>query len=367
MDKQKMSIAILGTRGIPNRYGGFEACAEELGLRLAERGHQVSVYCVHDHPVQDTDWNGISRVLIHNPENKFGTAGQFVYDLNCNKHTIKENFDIVLHLGYTSDSIWQKRWAQNSIHIVNMDGQEWQRQKYNKITRRFLKYAEKLATRRAKALVADSPVIKEYLQQQYENPVYEIAYGAEIPADFSPKMLEQYHVKENKYDMILARMEPENNIGPAIKAKINCGDDIPLLIVGNNNKYSEHLQQKYGSNKMIRFCGPIYDKEHINSLRHYSRYYIHGHSVGGTNPSLLEAMACSATIVAHGNPFNKAVLNENGYYFQDEFELADILSEHMVPEIVKWKEENLKKIRNIYNWDLIADAYENLFKDAINT
>lgn len=367
MDKQLMSIAILGTRGIPNRYGGFEACAEELALRLVKRGHQLSVYCVDNHTVQDKDWKGISRVMIKDPEKSLGTAGQFIYDLNCNRHSRKHHFDIVLHLGYTSDSVWRRFWDPKSIHITNMDGQEWKRQKFSRHTRRFLKYAEKLAVKGSKMLVADSPVIREYLEEKYSKPVKEIAYGAHIPKTYDEEILKQYDVSAGKYDMILARMEPENNIEMIINAKVSSKSEHPLLIIGNENKFSEYLKSKYGNESLIRFQGPVYDTYHINNLRHYSRYYIHGHSVGGTNPSLLEAMACSCSIIAHNNPFNAAVLNNDALYFSTEEELSAVFFEHPAPEFVIWQKENINKIRNKYNWDLIADAYEQLFRDALST
>ena len=149
MEKDKLSIAILGTRGIPNRYGGFEACAEQLALGLTRLGHQVVVYCVHDHPVKDESWNDVHRILKHNPEKMLGSFGQFIYDLRCNLDSRKRDFDLILHLGYTSDSIWNKFWPGKSIHLVNMDGMEWQREKYGNLTKRFLKWAERLATLRA--------------------------------------------------------------------------------------------------------------------------------------------------------------------------------------------------------------------------
>jgi glycosyltransferase involved in cell wall biosynthesis len=248
-----------------------------------------------------------------------------------------------------------------------MDGQEWKRQKYNRLTRRFLKYAEKLAVKGSKMLVADSPVIKKYLHDKYNKRIAEIAYGAHIPESYDKEMLKEYHVTAGNYDLVLARMEPENNIEMIIRAKIKSKGEQPLLIIGNKNKYSIQLEHAFASHKVVRFLGPVYNSLHINNLRYFSRYYLHGHSVGGTNPSLLEAMACSCNIVAHNNPFNGAVLNREALYFSNEDELSGIFSEHPAPEFVIWKEENKFKIRNKYNWDLITDAYEQLFRDAINT
>jgi hypothetical protein len=139
-----MKIGILGTRGIPNAYGGFEQFAEHLSCGLVKKGHEVFVYNSNLHPYQQTEWHGVQIIHCRDLENKLGTAGQFVYDWNCINDSRKREFDILLHLGYTSDSIWHWRWPRKTIHIVNMDGLEWKRSKYNKPTQRFLKWAESL-------------------------------------------------------------------------------------------------------------------------------------------------------------------------------------------------------------------------------
>jgi len=367
MDKKILSVAILGSRGIPNRYGGFEACAEELGARLVKHGHQVVVYTIDDHPVKDDYWQGVKRVLISNPERSLGTFGQFLYDFHCNRHSRKENFDIILHLGYTSDSVWYWLWAKNSVHIVNMDGQEWKRSKYKRPVRAFLRLAERLATLRSRWLVADSVGIEKYLLEKFHVPVRYIAYGAKIPGSFSSDNLKDYGLSPFEYDLIIARMEPENNIEPAIEAKIASGDKEPLVIVSNANKYKRVLKEKYGQLEAIRFMDAIYDKVKINNLRHFSRIYVHGHSVGGTNPSLLEAMACGCRIVAHNNPFNGSVLGEEAFYYSSQSELTTFFtnfSTGLYDKLIEW---NLQKIRQEYNWDAVSDAYERLFFDAINS
>src|SRR5690349_8350591 len=164
---QKLKIGILGTRGIPNHYGGFEQFAQYLSLGLVQRGHEVFVYNSDRHPYQENEWNGVQIIHCRDLEYKYGTFGQFFYDLNCNNDAAKRDFDILLHLGYTSDSVWHWRWPKKTINMVNMDGMEWKRSKYNKMTQRFLRWAESLAAKNAQVLVADSPRIKEYLQTTY--------------------------------------------------------------------------------------------------------------------------------------------------------------------------------------------------------
>lgn len=366
MKKNKLTIAILGTRGIPNRYGGYEACAQELGTRLVEKGYNVAVYCGSDHPVKEQVWNGVRRLMINNPELKMGTAGQFIYDLKCNLHSRKQHFDIVLHLGYTSDSIWYWLWPNTCIHLVNMDGQEWKRSKYRPVVRKFLKYAEKLAVKRAKYLVADSHPIEAYLLKKYKKPVRYIAYGANIPPKTDPSVPRSLGLKNKAYDLLIARMEPENNIEMAIEAKLMTQQNIPLVIVGNSNDYKNQLVNRYAQHSQIKFLEAIYNTAVVDSLRYYCRYYIHGHSVGGTNPSLLEAMACSCVIMAHRNPFNQSVLGDEALYFNTKITLAEAFQSALSDVYPVWVSKNLEKIKHEYNWDFITEQYEKLFLDAIN-
>ncbi len=143
-----MKIAIIGTRGIPNHYGGFEQFAEYLSLGLVEKGHMVTVYNSHTHPYQGNDWNGVKIIHCKDPEDKLGTIGQFVYDYNCIRDTRKRNYDIILQLGYTSSSVWGRLLPRKkSIITTNMDGLEWKRTKYSQKVQKFLQYAEKLGVK----------------------------------------------------------------------------------------------------------------------------------------------------------------------------------------------------------------------------
>ncbi len=362
-----LSIAILGTRGIPNNYGGFEACAQHLANLLVDKGHAVSVYCAHDHPYKENVWHNVELIHKYNPENIIGTAGQFVYDFICNIDTKKRNFDIVLHLGYTSDSVAYKFWASQSKHITNMDGMEWQRSKYSTFIKKFLKKAEALATKRSDVLVADSPAIKEYLDSNYKSDVRYIAYGSEISESYNKSYLQDYNLIAFEYDLVVARLEPENNIEMMIQAKLISKDSYPLIIIGNANKFLQYLKTKYVHNHEIIFLPAIYNSDKLNSIRHYSRYYLHGHSVGGTNPSLLEAMACECRILAHNNTFNSFVLDENSAFFSEADGLANLLEcpyrELVSDDVVLL---NLNRVKQNYNWDFITSQYENLFYEVYN-
>jgi glycosyltransferase involved in cell wall biosynthesis len=360
-----MKIGILGTRGIPNHYGGFEQFAEHLSAGLVQKGHTVTVYNSSLHPYKEKEWNGVQITHCRDWEHKIGTAGQFFYDLNCINDARKKNFDILLHLGYTSDSIWHWRWPKKTANIVNMDGLEWTRSKYNKPTQRFLKWAESLAAKNAHTLIADSPGIQDHLLATYgKNPVY-IPYGAEpfIQADLSRPA--KYKLVPYQYFLLIARMEPENNIEMIIQGHLASKHKYPLLVIGNiTNKFGKYITTTY-NDPALRFYDAIYDQDELNNLRYFSALYFHGHSVGGTNPSLLEAMACGCRIAAHSNRFNRSVLQDEADYFRDVNEVAAIINTPKdVSLIDQWKKLNMEKIRGIYNQEKIIAAYEQLMLNA---
>ena len=354
-----MRIGIVGTRGIPNAYGGFEELAEHLSVLLAKKGHEVFVYCSHNHNYQETTFNGVELLHKFDPEFMLGTAGQFLYDLKCILDSRKRKFDIILQLGYTSSSVWWRLLPKKTRVLTNMDGLEWKRSKYNKLTQRFLKYAEKLAAKHSHLLIADNIEIEKYLSEKYKNQKVFIPYGAHIPVGFMASALSGYQLKEKEYYLTIARLEPENNIEPIILGVINSKSKKPLVIVGKTKtKYGQRMVKKYASKKII-FLDAIYDKEVLNSLRYYSSIYFHGHSVGGTNPALLEAMACQCFIVAHQNRFNQSTLHSNAHFFENAKNLTRIVNEFSLgePELLFIK-SNLSLIRDQYKWKSIIEQYE---------
>jgi glycosyltransferase involved in cell wall biosynthesis len=363
-----LKIGILGTRGIPNRYGGFEQCAEYLAAGLVAKGHRVWVYNSHNHEYQEDEWNGVNIIHCYDPEYKIGTPGQFIYDLNCINDARKRNFDVLLQLGYTSSSIWYWRWPKYCRNVVNMDGLEWKRSKYSRNAQKFLKKAEKWAALHADVLVADSVGIQQYLEETYQKPSHFIAYGADIFSTPDTDVIAPYKVEPYKYSMLMARMEPENNVEMIIRGYISSGKQEPLLVVGKtNNEFGTYLLNSYGQNANIRFLEGIYDINIINNLRYYSQFYFHGHSVGGTNPSLLEAMGSYSLILANDNVFNRAVLGDDAYYFADEQAVADLIQTLKEKRTYgKLLDNNIEKIRSQYNWPRIVELYEAVLLSAVN-
>lgn len=362
-----MNIAIIGTRGIPNSYGGFEQFAEKISVRLVGLGHKVTVYNGHKHPYKEGRWQGVRIVHRKDPEHLLGSLGQFIYDLNCILHTRQEHYDIILQLGYTSSSIWG--WLlprSKSLIITNMDGLEWKRSKYSKAVQRFLLYAESLAVKYSDCLIADAVGIKDYLTKKYKRPATYIAYGADIIFQPDPAILAIYCLTANDYHMLIARLVPENNIEMILEGSLLQKKPKPFLVIGDHTtRYGEALKRKYSRHRHIRFISSIYNTEVLNSLRYYSALYFHGHSVGGTNPSLVEAMGSQALICAHDNIFNRAVLEHDGYYFSNAAEVFQLIRSINKGEETEKLTRNIHKVQAIYSWDYIVEGYLTQFNSAL--
>ena len=359
-----MKIAIIGTRGIPNHYGGFEQFAEYLAKGLVERGHDITVYNSHSHPYQESEWNGVKLVHCNDPEDKWGTAGQFIYDLNCIRHARKQSYQIILQLGYTSSTVWG--WLlprKNTVITTNMDGLEWKRTKYSKPVRAFIKKAEYLGTVFSDYWISDSLGIQDYLLKEYNVKSTYIPYGAFPFESPDPDILTSYRLKQYGYNMLIARLEPENNVDTILEGVSKSDSKLPFLVVGKHaTTYGEYLKTKYAAFDQIKFVGGIYDIGALNNLRYYSNVYFHGHSVGGTNPSLLEAMASQTLICANFNEFNSTILEKDALYFSNSEEVKVVIDTIEKKNHVLFVRNNLDKIKNIYEWNNIIDQYENHFR-----
>ncbi len=360
-----MRIGILGTRGIPNYYGGFEQFCEYFAVYLVEKGHDVWVYSSSNHPFQESTFNGVRLIHCKDPENKMGTVGQFFYDLNCIRDARKRDFDILLQLGYTSSSVWYWLLPKKPIIVTNMDGLEWKRTKFNKYVQSFLKVAEKWAVKSSDYLIADSIGIQNYLKKTYNRESEFIAYGADLYTTPDATVLKEHSVTQGNYNMLIARMEPENNIETILDGVVASKLKTPFLVVGkqNVNDFGNYLVEKYKGVSHIRFLGGIYNIEVLNNLRYYSRLYFHGHSVGGTNPSLLEAMASNALIAAHRNEFNGNVLEDEAFYFETSEEVAQILNTIVDKnQYSHFLKKNKDKIEQLYSWERINYLYLDFFE-----
>lgn len=363
-----MKIAILGTRGIPNNYGGFEQFAEYISEGLVLRGHDVTVYNPHFHPYNESGYKGVKLIKKYSPESLLGAAANFLYDYLCFKDALKKEFDIILECGYHSNapSYYLKGKRHKSVLITNMDGIEWKRSKWSPITRQLIRSLEKLAVAKSDILVSDNIGIQEYYKSEFNADSYFIAYGANLVTDYDETLLLKYKLEKKLYYCLIARIEPENNIELILDGYVKSKSNLPFIVIGGkNNQFAKYLIAKY-QNENIHFIGGVYDIQDLNAMRKFAAAYFHGHSVGGTNPSLLEAMASDSNIVSHNNEFNKSVLGNGALYFTNSDDVKSIISNELYIENSDYRiRQNRKNIENKYSWDIIIDQYESLFYKSI--
>jgi glycosyltransferase involved in cell wall biosynthesis len=360
-----MKIAILGTRGIPAHYGGFETFAEELSVRLAAKGYAVSVYCRKG----NSDWSGpfykgVRLITLPTVKHKY-------FD------TIAHTFLSAWHVSFSDTDIVYICNAINSVFaivprlfgkrvIINVDGLEWKRAKWNKLGKWAYQASEWIATKLAHVIISDSKAVQDYYRQRFNKETTNISYGAQRKeAPGADAVLEKYGLKERNYILYISRLEPENNALMMIKAYEKIKTDMPLVIVGAA-PYGREYIDKLRSTKdpRVKFLGGIYGDGYC-ALQSHAYFYLHGNEVGGTNPALLEAMAFGNCVVAIGVPFNKEVVAEAGFCFEpgDEVDLRNKM-EHLLghPEIVEqYRSLAQKRISIFYNWDEVANQYEHLF------
>ena len=363
-----MKIAILGTRGIPNNYGGFEQCAEYLSVGLAKKGHDISVYSPNFHPYKENNYKGVKIIRKLSPESIIGnSASNFIYDYLCFTDAARSDVDIILELGLITSSlsiIFCRH--KGKIITTNLDGLEWKRSKWSRLVQKLTKKLEKYGVKKSDYLIADNIAIQNYIKHEYNLESEFIAYGAihVLPPDDT--YLKQLGITKHFYFLSIARLEPENNLEMMFDAYIASKSKMLYYVVGNHTTpYGDFLKDKF-RNKGIVFLGSIFNKTHLDNIRHYSKLYIHGHSVGGTNPSLIEAMASKTLILAHDNKFNRSILEENAFYFMSSHQLCKLFMQDLELKRKVFVTNNLNKIDELYRWPIIIDQYESYFERILS-
>lgn len=363
-----LKIAILGIRGIPNRHGGFDRAAEELSVRLARMGHEVTVYNTDDHPLVGEVYQGVRIRRVFSHEQKLGIFGTFLFDYLCLRDAVARPFDIIFEMGHYPAAVFFPLLRRSQARLVtNIDGLCWKRPKWSKPIRQFILHCEQKAVGQSHALIADHPAIQSYCLHRYGKQAHYIAYGAVVPEGRDTSLLERWALEPQGYFNLVARLEPENNIEMILDGYLQSGSALPFVVVGGlNTQHARHLLARYRGKDQIRFVGAVYDYEALSGLRKHCALYFHGHSVGGTTPSLLEAMACEALVVAHDNPFNRGVLESEARYFSSADDLASLIQAPVDPtQAAACRTRNLDKVRQHYDWDRIAQQHEHLFNQLV--
>lgn len=322
------TLRILGIRGLPAAHGGFETFAEYLALYLVERGWRVIVYCQQEGtgPVYEDTWQGVER--IHFPIQNTGPAGTIFFDWKTICHAAKFN-DLCLTLGYNTAIFCSVLRVKRIPNLINMDGIEWSRAKWGPLAKAWFWLNERAGCYLGNHLIADHPEIKQHLQTRINGQkITTIPYGADALTAADPAILKQLNLQPGQYLTVIARPEPENSLLEIVQGFSAVKRNYTLVVLGNyNDQNPYHQAVKKAASAEVLFPGAIYEKQAVQALRFYCTAYIHGHQVGGTNPSLVEALGAGNAVIAHDNRFNRWVADEAGVYFSDAKSFARILTQ----------------------------------------
>ena len=360
MTMKNKKIAIIGTVGIPAKYGGFETLVENLTSDLAE-DFDMTVYC--------------SSKAYEDKLKMYNNAKLEYIDLNANGvHSIlydivslikARNADVLLILGVSGCIFLPilKIFSKAKI-IVNIDGLEWKREKWGKFAKLFLKFSEKMAVTCANAIVTDNKVIQDHVTNTYAKESTLIAYGADHveKMTISDELLNQYPFLNKRYAFSVCRIEPENNLHIILEAFCE-QDRLPLVIIGNwkASQYGMDLLDRYTSIEHIHLLDPIYDQKVLDQIRSNAYIYMHGHSAGGTNPSLVEAMFLGLPIFAYGVNYNRETTENSAVYFLNVVELQNLIKKTDDDDLKSISEKMSEISNRKYRWSLISDKYAELF------
>lgn len=363
-------LSILGCRGIPGNHGGFETFAERLSRYLVQHNWEVTVYC-EDYKgteISEEYWNDIR--LIHIPVPKASASATILFDWKSTLHAAREG-NLILTLGYNTAlfSGWYR--LKGLTNIINMDGLEWRRQKWSTPEKAWLYLNERFGCWFGNHLVADHPEIANHLSTRVSRrKITMIPYGAERVGKADESLIKPYGLTPNNYSIVIARPEPENNILEIVSAFSSKRRNAKLVVLGNYrpNKIDYHRQVLEAASDEVVFPGGIYDLPTVGALRYYATLYLHGHTVGGTNPSLVEAMGAGAAVLAHNNHFNRWVAGPGAHYFNNAIDCARAFDELLddADELRRMKQASLKRFNEGFSAEIECHTYEDLLERALN-
>jgi hypothetical protein len=359
-------LRILGTRGVPAAHGGFETFAEYLARYLVGKGWRVIVYCQEEGegPIFTDVWEGIERVRI--PVSADGPRGTIAFDWKATLHAAKSP-ELCLTLGYNTAVFCTILRLKGIRNVINMDGIEWQRKKWGTLAKLWFWANDWAGCWLGNHLVADNPGIKDHLLTRVsEKKITTIPYGADRLLSMPVEPVLALGLQPDSYWTVIARPEPENSILEIVSAFSRKPRGAKLAILGkydpNGNAYHRAVM-KAASDEVV-FLGAIYDPVIVKALRFHAEGYLHGHQVGGTNPSLVEAMGAGNVIVAHGNKYNRWVAGETAFYFDGLTECAEILDKLIGnSDAAKISKAGiLQRYEGKLTWDCVLGCYEALLR-----
>lgn len=360
-----MKIAIMGIRGIPANYGGFETFAEEISHRLVQRGHQVTVYGRSNIIDYDGDtYKGVRLVILPTISHKY--LDTVAHTFLCTFHSLKERYDVILICNSANSYISFLPRLVGTPVALNVDGLEWKRKKWNKLGQYFYKASEWLATFLPTSIVTDAVVIKKYYKQKFKKDSTLIPYGAPTVKEKSLDVLHQHNLEPRKYVLYVSRLEPENNAHRVVSAFEKVETDLNLVVVGDAPYNDEYIKKlKSTPDKRIIFTGYVFGNGY-RELQSNAYFYVQATEVGGTHPALLEGMGFGNCVLANDVPEHREVLGDAGIFFSanGNGELSKKMQYLLDnPDAVsRYREKTLDRAIRRYSWGKITSDYEMLFK-----
>ena len=360
---EQRCIRILGTRGVPAAHGGFETFAEHLALYLVKKGWRVVVYCQEDGggPIFEDVWHGVERV--HIPVTQSGPKGTIVFDWQATAHAARHN-DLCLTLGYNTAIFCTLLRLKGKPNLINMDGIEWSRAKWGIAAKTWFWLNDWAGCWLGNHLVADHPQIKLHLQSRVSaNKITMIPYGADAVSSAPVEPVLTLGLEPGRFLTVIARAEPENSILEIVQGFSMKSRGYQLVVLGNyqeSNVY--HCAIKAAASAEVRFVGAIYDKAVVQALRFHSAAYVHGHQVGGTNPSLVEALGAGNAVIAHDNCFNRWVVGDGAVYFNGANGFSACLDDLLAnpDKLQNLSQQSRRRFMEAFTWPDVLAQYEAL-------
>jgi glycosyltransferase involved in cell wall biosynthesis len=361
-----MKIALLGTRGIPANYSGFETCVEQLGQRLVERGHEVVVYCRSSHIKYEGDtYKGMKLVKLPTITNKF--LDTIVHSFISTLHALPRRFDVGIYfIAGNSPVTWIPRLVGTKT-MLNVDGLDWKREKWNAFAKRYIQFAEFLAPRLPNLYLTDSTVVQHYYQGKYGSKPPYIPYGSEVALLPPGETLARFGLERGKYILFVGRLVPENCAHHIVEAFHGMPSDLKCVIVGDApyaEGYIRSLKDGAQDDPRIVFTGYVFGKGY-HELGSNALIFIESSEVGGTHPALIEAMAFGNCVIANNTPENLETIGEAGFSYDGKVgapSLREVLQRLLAqPALVEeYRQKAQGRARSQFAWEAVTDAYEAL-------
>lgn len=367
--RRKLRIAFFGSRGIPHTYGGAEAFLEELAPRLADRGHEIIVYCRSSlFPEKRRTYRGVRLIYLPSIETKI--LGTPTHTLACMFDVLFRRTDVFLVINIVNGFHCLIPRLFGKTFAINVDGLDWKRGKWGNVARKYFYLNARYIGRICPdGVITDATEMQRIYLEEFETHAANIAYGANIEESDDPDVVRNYGLEPREYYLIASRMVPENNPDLIIKAFERLRTNKLLAVAGGVNYRSDFVEAlKKTRDPRIRFLGHVGDAGHVKELHCNAYAYVHGHSLGGTNPSLVKALGYGNCIVALNTPFNQEVLDGAGVMFERDTE--DLLTKLQYvedhPELAEqYRCRAPDRIRQAYTWEHITDQYEDFFYNLI--